>query len=286
MRVIRIILLTLTLGALLQGWGFQTHHRINRTAAQSINGPFGEFLFAYQDSLAAHAPDPDLWRKKDSSEGYRHYMDADYYSAYPFDDIPRDYEDALKKYSADSLRSWGIAPWHIIYLCDSLTNLFQQNQWEESIILMAAIGHYIADTHMPLHTVANYNGQNTGNKGVHFRWESQLVNNYIEIIEPDQPVGGLSVPSNEVFNIIIESFSSHATILDADSYARENLSESEKDTLESYDDGEFLKLYLPKLYEKSGELAQERLNKAARRVASFWLTSWIRAGKPVPPRHP
>lgn len=286
LRLTRVFLLTLTLGALLQGWGFETHRRINQTAAQSVNGPFGEFLSAFQDSLAAHGPDPDLWREHDPDEGIRHYMDADYYSSYPFDDIPHDYEQALQKYSADSLQAWGIAPWHIGQLTDSLTGLYKQNRWEESIIIMAAIGHYVADIHMPLHTVANYNGQYTGNKGVHYRWETQMVNRYITTLEPDRPLAGLSSPVDEAFEIIKESFVFHTQILDADTYAREGLSESQKDTLATYDDGVFLNDYLARLYEKSGKLSQDRINTAARRVASYWITSWMRAGKPDPPQYP
>ena len=32
---------------------------------------------------------------------------------------------------------------------------------------MGVVGHYIADLHNPLHTIINYNGQFTGNDGVH-----------------------------------------------------------------------------------------------------------------------
>ena len=36
------------------------------------------------------------------------------------------------------------------------------------------LGHYVADAHVPLHTSLNYNGQLTGQKGIHAFWESRL----------------------------------------------------------------------------------------------------------------
>ena len=38
----------------------------------------------------------------------------------------------------------------------------------------ADLGHYIADAYVPLHTTENYNGQLTGQKGIHAFWESRL----------------------------------------------------------------------------------------------------------------
>ena len=40
--------------------------------------------------------------------------------------------------------------------------------------ISAEIGHYIGDAHVPLHTTENYNGQLTGQEGIHAFWESRL----------------------------------------------------------------------------------------------------------------
>src|SRR5690606_32801322 len=40
--------------------------------------------------------------------------------------------------------------------------------------LAADLGHYIADANVPLHTTENYNGQLTGQHGIHGLWESRL----------------------------------------------------------------------------------------------------------------
>jgi len=286
MRSYRNLLFILTLGTLLQGWGYETHSRINRAAAQSINGPFGEFLTIYMDTIASHAPDPDLWKKNDPNEGYRHYMDADYFSTYPFEDVPHLLNKAQEKYGEESLRSWGIAPWYINHVADSLTHLFSDRRWNDALMVMAAMGHYVADIHMPLHTVANYNGQLTGNKGVHYRWESQLVDEYVNSITVDLPVFAYKSVADEPFQIVTASYAVHDSILAADTYARAPLSSGQEDTLATYQDGQFLRVYLARLNEKSGDLVQQQLNKAARAVACFWFTCWIEAGKPDPSQSP
>ncbi|WPU95491.1 hypothetical protein SNE25_08140 [Mucilaginibacter sabulilitoris] len=38
----------------------------------------------------------------------------------------------------------------------------------------ANLGHYIADAHVPLHLTENYNGQLTGQTGIHTLWESRI----------------------------------------------------------------------------------------------------------------
>ena len=40
--------------------------------------------------------------------------------------------------------------------------------------LSAELGHYVADAFVPLHTTANYDGQLTGQTGIHALWESRL----------------------------------------------------------------------------------------------------------------
>ena len=40
--------------------------------------------------------------------------------------------------------------------------------------ISAEIGHYIGDAHVPLHTTENYNGQLSGQEGIHAFWESRL----------------------------------------------------------------------------------------------------------------
>ena len=42
----------------------------------------------------------------------------------------------------------------------------------------AVLGHYVADAHVPLHATVNYDGQLSGQDGVHARWEIELFDRY------------------------------------------------------------------------------------------------------------
>jgi hypothetical protein len=261
------------------GWGYEGHRRINRAAAQLGSGDFGALLLAYQDSLAFHAPDPDYWKENDPDEGYRHYFDSDYYDEYPFDNVPRHLAELIKVYSDSSVRSWGIAPWAIQQTCDSVTALISFGQTEEAVLWMAVLGHYVADIHMPLHTVANYNGQLSGNDGVHFRWEVSMINHFNPDITPIGDVHYVEDPVEFAFTIIKESFVEHKTILRADSLARSSLTQVQKDSLKTYEPLSFEDNYLQILFDESRELVERRLGLAATRIASLWYTCWVNAGK-------
>ncbi|MFQ6605408.1 MAG: S1/P1 nuclease [Fidelibacterota bacterium] len=276
-------MLSLALVTGLQGWGYEAHRLINRTAATILPEALGIYARDMADTLAAHAPDPDVWRKTNPEEGYRHYIDVDYYSQYPFADIPRDYVRAVETYGEESLKNWGTSPWNINLFCDSLSTLMRRGQWEKVPVIMAALGHYIADLHMPLHTVSNYNGQKTGNKGIHYRWEAQLVKRSITGITAFDTVRPAPALPDTNFAIIRESFSAHTRLLAADSKARKGLTAEEIDILAGYDDGPFIDRYLTILQNETGELLQVRLNQAAYRVALYWYNCWLNADRPTPP---
>src|SRR5690606_9359940 len=56
-----------------------------------------------------------------------------------------------------------------------LKDAFMVGDPDRILRLSADIGHYIGDAHVPLHTTENYNGQKTGQEGIHAFWESRLV---------------------------------------------------------------------------------------------------------------
>ena len=58
---------------------------------------------------------------------------------------------------------------------------------------------------MPLHTVINYNGQFSGNDGIHFRWEERLVNEYIDKIKPVGDIESVEDPWTFAMKIVKES---------------------------------------------------------------------------------
>ena len=262
------------------GWGYDVHRRITRAAVEVSSGEFGDFLRQHIDDISYNAANPDFWKAVDPNEGHRHFIDADLYEKYPFDKIPRNIDSLYAKYGEENVANWGIAPWAIDDYCNRLTDLFKSGQWYESIYTMAAMSHYIADIHMPFHTCSNYNGQLTGNEGVHFRWEAPMVQNYITYIEPIGEAKDINEPLEMTFSIVKESYSLHFLILSADSLARAPFTKIQADSLNTYEDLSFEDEYLSILYAETGDIAHDRLNKSAERIASYWYTCWVLAGSP------
>ena len=84
------------------------------------------------------------------------------------------WEQMLRKKSEDSLRKHGIVPWHIPIVYQRLVQAFLKKDTLQIIKLSAELGHYVADSHVPLHTSSNYDGQKTGQGGLHSFWESRI----------------------------------------------------------------------------------------------------------------
>jgi hypothetical protein len=287
MRRIAVHILTIQLfiiGTQLFGWGYDVHRRINRAVVQVVPGEFGDFLIQNVEDLSYHAADPDFWKAADPKEEYRHFIDADLYDEYPFDNIPRNIDSLYFKYGEENISHFGIAPWNIDDYCNRLTELFKQGQWEKAIYTMAALSHYVADIHMPLHTCANYNGQLTGNEGVHFRWETPMVAQYVKYIEPLNEAELIPDLLEMAFTIVKESYQVYPLLLSADSLARTPLTKIQADSLNTYDKLSFEEEYLSVLYSQTAEVVHDRLNKSAERIASYWYTCWVNAGSPKIPK--
>lgn len=275
-----LLIIPLALTSTVRAWGYDGHRRINYRAAHLLSGSFGEFLKKKADALALYAPVPDFNKSSDPREFPRHFIDADLYDEFPFDKIPRDYDSLLVKYGELNVRKWGIAPWSIEETCERVIKFFRQNRFEEAVFFMGVLGHYVADIHVPLHTVENYNGQLTGNKGVHFRWEVRLVDDYVSLIPGENFDFQIINPVETAFEIVEESFAMHNRILDADTKARNNLTPDQSIELSSYKILAFEKVYLDILYSETQDILYNRLEHATQRIAAFWAYCYKTAGSP------
>ena len=282
-NIIWLIIVPLALTSFVGAWGYDGHRRINYIASKQLKGPFGQFLKNNSDPLKWYAVAPDYNKDIDSEEFHRHFIDADYYDEYPFTKIPKKYEELISLYGEDKIRKYGIAPWAINETCERIIDLLKKNQLEEAIYNMGVVGHYIADLHMPLHTVINYNGQFSGNDGIHKRWEHRLVDEYVKKIKPVGKIEKVEDPWSFSMKIVKESFKLHHLILEADTKARKLLTKEQADRLNSYDALSFEKPYLDSLYDDTGNLLNERMGRAVMRLASLWNYCWEQAGRPKLP---
>jgi hypothetical protein len=153
------------------GWGGRTHEIINRKAVELMPGPAGEAWRPLAASLGAHASDADHRKGSDKDEPPRHYIDIDVFEPHPFAGVPRTLEGMQRKYGREEASWWGVAPWAIEECYRMVVLSLERGDWASAGAWAADLGHYVADTHQPLHCTMNYDGQKTGHQGIHIRFE-------------------------------------------------------------------------------------------------------------------
>jgi len=279
------LIIALVLPKIVCGWGYDAHQRINWSAANIIPGKFGKYVRSNRQELAQYAVVADYIKSSDNKEAPRHYIDADLYDVFPFDSLLGSLADLEAKYGKDMIGKWGYGPWAIDETCNRVIYMLKNKRWDEAIFHMSTLGHYISDIHVPLHVVENYNGQLTGNDGIHFRWEGRMVDEHVKSI---RPTGPLPLVSESVvdfsMNIVRESYVTMQQILNADTKSRKLLSSIEQQQLNSYDILSFEGPYLQSLYDQTADLVQDRIEMAVLRIAAMWVYCWNEAGQPSPPK--
>jgi hypothetical protein len=270
------------------GWGFWAHKQIHRRAVQAMPEPVAAFFREYATFLIEHSIDADDRRRIDPTEAEQHFIDIDRYGKYPFPELPRRFEDAVKKYTLDTVRANGVVPWRIAAFTDSLTHAFKMKNLDKILFFAANVGHYVADAHVPLHTTENYDGQLTGQKGLHARWESEIPERFMRHLEtqnePAPRAKYIANKTEESFKWVLESSLMVDSVLKCDLKAKEGLKPEEIYKVVIDKNGRERELYTPLYYERFkqalGDMVERRFEQAIERVASVWYSAWIDAGRP------
>ena len=240
---------------------------------------------AHIDFITNHAVDPDMRRYALSQEGARHYIDIDHYGKYPFDALPRKWNDARDKFSEDSLQKHGVVPWWVQTMLYRLTGAFKEGNQVKILKLSAEIGHYIADAHVPLHANSNHNGQYTNQQGIHGFWESRIPE-LLADKEWDFFIGKadyIKDPGKFTWQRVLESAAAADTVLRYEKELSEQFPADQKFSFENRN-GVLTRQYssaFTKAYDlKLKGMVERRMRMAIYSVASFWYTAWVNAGEP------
>jgi hypothetical protein len=250
-------------------WSWEVHRYVNDKAVDYLPAEMA-FFKEERDYLSAHSADPD----GDENPSYYHYIDIDVYPEFFQGTLPHAWTDMLNLYNYYTVTDNGIVPWVIEWWTDSLAVLMSARNWEGAWQIAAELGHYVADSHQPLHLTANYDGQETGNRGIHSRYETQMVKPYLSQM-PD-PEGSSSYWANvpdSVFQYIEDIYPA----VDAIMYA---------DDLASSVDPNYGTLYYTLLWSELDSLTISVLQRSILDLASLWYTAWLNAGQPVPGEDP
>ncbi|SFC74688.1 hypothetical protein SAMN05421780_10961 [Flexibacter flexilis DSM 6793] len=267
-----------------QAWGFFAHQRINRLAVFTLPPEMMGFYKHHIVYLTENAVNPDARRYAVKDEAPRHYIDLDEYGDSAVYKLPRRWEDAVKKYTEDTLMAYGIVPWQINRMKFQLTRAFKDRNAREILRLSADLGHYIGDGNVPLHTTSNYNGQMTNQKGIHGFWESRLPelfsDNYDFFVGRAEYV---ERPQQRAWQAVTEANTALDSVF---TFERKLNAEYSPDKKYSYEQRGnvntlvYSKAYSGDFHRMLGGQVERRMRAAIRMVGDFWYTCWVDAGQP------
>ena len=266
-------------------WGFFAHRKINQYAIFLLPPQMMHLYKPNATFISEHAIDPDKRRYAIVEEGPRHYIDLDRYGTYPFDSLPRKWDDAVAKYTEDTLMAHGIGPWWIMVMQSRLTQAFREKNQARILKLSTELGHYIADAHVPLHAHSNYNGQLTGQKGIHGFWESRAPE-LLADKEWDFFIGKaiyIENPLDFIWERVMESSLAADSVLSIEKNLTERFGADRKYAFEERN-GKIIRQYssaFTKAYDAElNGMIERRMRQSIFAIASFWYTAWVNAGQP------
>lgn len=270
---------------LLSSWGFLVHRTVNQLAIYRLPEQMRSYFFQEKEYLVKHSVRPDLRRNDDSTEATRHFIDFEAFGDSAAWKMPMDWESAVALHSKDSLVKYGYVPYHIIAMMQKLTSAFQRMEKDSILFYAADLSHYIADAHVPLHTTLNYDGQLTGQRGLHALWESVVPE--VELLQYDLYVKGkaqyISDPATYVWDIVRKSHQLLVGVFEEERLASLQFSDTTKYRRQmrngrqmKYYTDEFARAYSRRL----GSSINDQLKNTAAAISDCWYTCWVNAGKP------
>jgi hypothetical protein len=270
-----ILVVVVLVPSQVEGWGFDAHRFIMSRAIALLPSPIRPFFEAERATIVERAIDPDLWRTAGwPGEGERHFVDLDAYGAPPFKELPRDRDEAIKKFGKEFVEKNGTLPWRTEEYYGKLVEAFQMKSpySRDNIRYFSSIvAHYVSDAHVPFHAALNYDGQLTQQTGIHARFESELFERYrARLRVVPKPVMPIVNARDFTFEALEGSFPLVQSILDADKRAVGNR--------EVYDDG-----YFAMFFGRVRPTLETRLADSITAVASMITAAWIEAGRPSIP---
>lgn len=263
-------------------WGFAAHKLIADRFIALLPDELRPLFERHRAFIVERSIDPDLWRNAGfEEEPPNHFLDLDHpaFGPDPFEGLPRAYDEAVRKFGRAFVDEQGRLPWRVAefhgHLERAFAGLARANPapytLDNIVYYTAILAHYVSDGHVPLHAVVNYDGQLTGQHGLHGRWESELFERSRDRlrIAPAAPVP-VTDPRGFMFDVLLASNRMVADVLAADKAAVEGKS--------VYGDDYFAALAaraLPGL--------EQRLNDSITAVAGVVIGAWHQAGRPPVP---
>ena len=254
-------------------WGLAAHRWVATRAAELVHERCPALVDGSRQALADAAVEPDtvLKRRDGRREGARHYLNLDHYGPPPFRDLPRDRGAAQRRFGQKTIEREGVLPWSGAALARRLRDELGRGDVATARTTAGHLAHYAADATMPLHATENYDGERTGQRGIHRRVEAALVDRdlgeytrrswRVATRRPIPPEGA----EGALFAALEDAYGKLGTVLDADRNASRGTKIGSR-------------LYYRRLHADLVDVMAEQLGKAAALTAALWEGACAGAG--------
>ncbi len=273
MKVARAFMM-MSLIILLCSWGNKGHQKINGSAPQFFPARLNNFK-DWSAKLSDHGSDADDRKKDDRTEGVKHYIDIDAYKDFvEMHKITENKDAAFKMYGSKFIMKNGTLPWVTDSTYHVLVQQFKSKEWTKAVLTAADLGHYVGDGHMPLHLTLNYDGKFTDQTGIHSRYESKMINKYIdEITVKKSPIHKVKDVNHYVFDYIYANYQYKDSLLNADKLAFETANHEYND------------LYYATLWKQTQGFTRKMIAGSSKSLAELIRMAWLESGRPRLPRN-
>lgn len=285
MRILSRAGIVLVIIIICNSWGFLVHRTVHQMAVYELPGSLQRFFFRHMDYGVRYSVRPDQRRNEDSTEAPKHYINFEAFGDSAAWKMPHSWDKAVAAYSKDSLLKHGYVPYYVIMMKDRLTNAFRNGKADSVLFYATDLAHYIGDAHVPLHATLNYDGQLTGQKGLHSLWESMIPEILLDQynLYSKHKAKYLRKPEDAIWNAVHRSFIMVNELLAKEKEVSKSFTDSTKYRVQVRNGREsrsytsaFAKAYSAAL----GSTINDRLIASADMIADFWYTAWCDAGKP------
>lgn len=271
-------------GQTTSAWGLDVHRMITRRAVLGLPAEIRPFFEARVEFVSEHSVDPDMWRMiglrgERGEEDPNHFLDIDGLDEpRPFGGVPRDWDAYVKRYGAERANRTGRLPWRVEEIYGLLVGRFQEAAKnpggygaENAAYISAVLAHYLEDAHQPFHGVVSYDGQATNQRGIHSRFENDVVlRNRATLAFSPVKIRPIPNVKDFIFETIVTGEPLVEHILAADRKAAAGR--------EFYDDA-----YYAAFFRDVRPIIERRISEASSAVASVIVAAWTEAGKPPLP---
>lgn len=278
-----VVMLVMVTG--LSSWGFLVHKTVQQLAIYQLPVYMVPFFHGQADQLIYDVVRPDIRRNSDSTEAAKHFIDLEDFGKDAAHRMPANWDAAVRQYGKDSLLKYGYVPYQVVFLQKKLTEAFRMKNKDSILFYSADIGHYIADAHVPLHTTNNFDGQLSGQHGLHSLWETVVPE--VEIgsynLFTNHQAQYLKDPAAAIWNAVRQAHALLPDVFMKEKSVSLRFTDAEKYRIQVRKGKEY-KYYTSAFAKAYGAALKPSVNRqllaSAELIADFWYTSWVDAGKP------